>query len=820
VLSKLETVYDRESLEVVGHRIPRLDGIEKVTGTAQYTTDIQLPKMLYGQTLKSPHPHAIIKSIDISEAQNLPGVVCVITGRDIPNNNRVMGLTVSDQSILAADRVRFVGDEIAAVAAIDERTAEKAISKIKVEYEPLSAVFSVDKAMAKDAILVQDFAKSNIGSSRQVVAQDAEKGFAEADVIVEDTFLTTPIEHAPLETEAAVSSYDGSSLKVWTTTQVPYWDRVVLSRMLGIPQHRVRVITPHVGGGFGGRDLVLLLYICAALAWRVGGNRPVRMVRTREEEFTCSTHRHSMQIRIKLGAKKDGLLTAMQGRALIDAGAFVGWADALGQAQGHLFASRYKCENVKWEHFTVYTNNTPGGPMRGFGNGELSFALESTMDRLAHELKMDPIGLRRMNIVKQGYITPIGWNLKGCHLDECVDKVSEYFRAKRLELRQDDQNSRFRRGLGFACGSHWCGWRPGYNAHIWRTGFANPEELYAANPGSTYVVVGKNGQVQWRQGFESELIDADPSSCILNVSDDGTATVHIGEVDMGQGLYTTIAMIVSEETGIKLEDINVVGGDTHSGAFGIGTFASRSTFIAGNAALKAAKQVKRILLELASEMLNVPADQLKAANGKISLRDNPEKSVFIADVAFRAYATRRGGGIMVSSFHDPDSVLPDASGKGSIAEAYLFFAQGVEVEVDTETGIVKVLEVVSCHDVGKVINPIEAEGQVQGSVHQGIGHALTEEVVREKGRISNPNFLNYVIPPSTQMPKIKIMFVEKPESSGPLGAKGIGEPAMVGIAPAIANAIYDAVGVRMKTLPMGPEKVLAELRNRGSSKKD
>ncbi len=818
-MSVLESIYERDRLEVVGHRVPRLDGIEKVTGTAQYTTDIELPKMLYGQTLKSPYPHAVIKSIDISQAQSLPGVICVITGGDIPNNNRVMGITVSDQSILSADRVRFVGDEIAAVAAIDEKTAEKAVSLIRVEYQPLPAVFSADRAMTKDAFLVHDFAKSNVGSSKQVVAQDVEEGFSEADVIVEDTFLTSPIEHAPMETEAVVSSYDGSNLKVWSTTQVPYWDRVVLSRMLGIPQHRVRVITPHVGGGFGGRDLFTLLYICAALAWRVGGSRPVKMVRTREEEFTCSTNRHSMQIRIKLGAKKEGLLTAMQGKAIIDAGAFVGWAEALGQAQGHLFASRYKCENIKWEHYTVYTNNTPGGPMRGFGNGELSFALESMMDQLARELLIDPIKLRRMNIVKQGYVTPIGWNLKGCHLDECVDRVAEYFRAKRIELQQTNANSRFKRGIGFACGSHWCGWRPGYNARIWRTGYAKPEELYAANPSSPYVFVGENGKVQWRAGFDSELYDADPSSCILNISDDGTATVHIGEVDMGQGLYTTIAMIVSEETGIKLEDINVVGGDTNSGAFGIGTFASRSTYIAGNAALKAAKKAKEILFDLASDMLNAPTDQLKAADGKIFLRSYPERSVFIADVALRAYATRRGGGIMVSSFHDPDSVLPDSNGKGSIAEAYLFFAQGVEVEVDIETGIVRVLEVVSCHDVGKVINPIEAEGQVQGSVHQGIGHALTEEVIRQKGRIQNPNFLNYVIPPSVQMPKVKIMFVEKSETSGPLGAKGIGEPAMVGIAPAIANAIYDAVGIRMKTLPMGPEKVLAELQNTGSHEK-
>jgi putative selenate reductase molybdopterin-binding subunit len=787
-------------LDVVGKRVPQVNGMEKVTGSAVFTTDMTLPHMLYAKTLKSPCAHAVIVKINADKALKLPGVVTVITGADIPNNERAIGN--NDINILTTGKVRFIGDEIAAVAAVDEATAEKALELIEVEYEPLPAIFNIEDALKPGAPPIHDYE----APPRQVIAGDVEDGFKEADYIVEETFKTQPIEQAPLETEAVIAHWDGLNMAVWAGTQVPYWDRIVLSRTFEIPVNRIRVIVPFEGGAFGGKNLYRLLYICAALSWKT--RRPVKIVRNREEEFTCSTNRNAYNFHMKFGVKKDGRLTAMSCDTIIDAGAYLSWAYSLGQAQGHLFASLYKCPNIKYVYRAIFTNNTYGGPMRGFGNAEINFAVESMMNIIAKKLEIDPIDLRLKNAVESSYLTAIGWKIGGCALRECIQKASEEIK-KGFTPSNDPKKAK---GIGLACGVHWCGWRVGFAASVWRTGYPSEQELYKANPKSPFIKV-QDGKVRWRPGFlNTPAIDSDTSSCILIVNEDGTVVLHVAEPDIGQGSYTALAMIAAEELGIKLEDVKVIGADTNSGVFGFGSYASRVLFIAGRAVQNAAKEAKRGLAELASTYLKVDSGELEFKNRKIFVRTKPDQFMWLADAAFRAYATRGGGLLAFTGYCDPASIVPDPMGHGSIAEAYAFIAQGVEIEVNKETGELKVLRVVSCHDSGRIINPLAAEGQVEGAVVQGLGYALSEVLVRRGGRILNPNFTNYNILTFSNIPEIKVVFIEKEEPAGPFGAKGLGEPAIVCIPAALANALDNALGIRVKELPMTNERLFAEIK--------
>lgn len=785
---------------VVGKRLPQIGGVEKVTGSATFTVDMTLPQMLYGKTLKSPHPHALITKIKTNKAKELPGLVAVLTGADIPNNERAIGN--NDINVLTTDKARFIGDEIAAVAAVDEATAEKALELIEVEYKPLPAIYNIDDALKPGAAHIHDYE----APPRQVIAGDVEQGFKEADYIFEEGFKTQPIEQAPLETEAVIAHWDGYHMTVWASTQVPYWDRIVLARTFEIPMSRVRVIVPFEGGAFGGKNLFRLIYICAAVSWKT--RRPVKMVRNREEEFTCSSNRNAYNFHLKFGVKKDGRLTAMSCDTTIDAGAYLSWGHALGQAQGHLFASLYKCPNIRYVYKVVFTNNTYGGPMRGFGNAEINFAVESTIDIIAKKLKIDPVELRIKNAVEPNYITAIGWKIGGCALKECIEKASQ--EIKRGFTPSNNPNKV--KGIGLACGVHWCGWRVGFVASVWRTGYPSEQELYKANPKSPFITI-KDGGVKWRPGFlDTPDIDSDASSCILIVNEDGTVILHVAEPDIGQSSYTALGMIVAEELGIELEDVKVIGPDTNIGVFGFGTYASRVLFIAGRAAQNAAKEAKRALSNLASTYLKVAPSKLEFKDRKIFAGNESGKYMWLADAAFRAYATK-GGSLLVFTGHcDPASIVPDPMGHGSISEAYAFVAQAVEIEVNKETGELKVLRVVSCHDSGRIINPLAAEGQVEGAVVQGLGYALNEAIIRRGGRIINPNLCNYNILKFSNIPEIKVVFIEKEEPTGPFGAKGLGEPALVCIPAALANAIYNALGIRLKKLPLTDETLFAETR--------
>jgi putative selenate reductase molybdopterin-binding subunit len=792
--------------EVVGKRTSLINGMKKVTGSAVFTTDMALPNMLYGKTLKSPYPHAKIVKINVDKAKNLSGVATVITAADIPNNDSVIGISAADMGALSSDKVCFIGDEIAAVAAVDEVTAEEAVELIEVEYQPLPAVFTVEDVLKQGAPQIHDEVPP-----LQVVSGDVEAGFKEADYVFEENFETQPVEHAPPEPEAVVAHYDGHNMEVWATTQVPFWDRAALSRAFGIPINRVKVVIPHMGGAFGGRNKFRLLYIGAALSWKA--RKPVKLVRTNEEEFVCSTHRNPYRFHLQFGVKRDGSLTAMSCRTISDAGAYLSWAFALGQAQGHLFSSLYKCQNVRYLYQVAFTNNTYNGPMRGFGNSEINFAVESMMDIIAKKLRMDPVELRVKNAVEKNYVTPIGWKIRGCALKECIQEAAEEIK-KEATATTDPRKAR---GIGVACGVHWCGWRVGFNPFVWRTGYGSLEELYKAQPESPFIEV-KDGSVKWSEGFSDiPTIDSDISTCILTMNEDGSVTLRVAEPDLGQGSYTALAMIAAEELGIHVEDVEVVNPDTSSGVFGFGTYASRVLFTSGRAVQEAAQEVKQKLAQIASEHLEANPKDLEFEDKKIYVRGSPNKFVYISDAAFRSYFTRGSDLLTAKGCYDPESIVPDSEGHGSIAEAYAFFAQAAEIEVNKETGEIKVLRIVASHDSGRVINPLAAEGQIEGAIVQGIGYALSEILVRQDGRILNPNFTNYRMLPVGELPEIKTIFVEQDEPSGPFGAKGIGEPGLVCTLAAIANALDDALGLRVKDLPMSPERILSLIETNSSS---
>ncbi|BDF69307.1 aldehyde dehydrogenase [Oscillospiraceae bacterium] len=784
--------------DVIGKSTPLIDGKAKVTGTAEFVRDLTVPHMLYGKTLKSPYPHAKILGIDVEEAKKVPGVVDVVTGWDIPGNDRAVG-TSGDLAVLTTDKARFIGDEVAAVVAVDEKSADEALKKIKVEYEVLPTYGTMEEAMAGD-VPIHEVDEDNL--SLHVVTGNVERGLEDADLVVTETYRTQIVEHCPSDTEGVLASFDGTNLTVWANSQVPYWDKMMLGRIFRIPFSKVRVIVPCNGAPGGGRNVFRLLFIAAALSWKV--RRPVKMIRNREEEFTCSSIRDAYTFDIRFGVNRDGSLVSMDCFAHIDSGAYIGWSHALGQAQGHLFCSLYKCPNMRYTYQPVFTNNSYGGPMRSFGNSEINFAVESTMDRIAKELNMDPVELRLKNAVEANYETAIGWKIQGCGLKECIVKANE-------EIRKGFQPStdpRKIRSIGMACGVHWTGWRVGFNSFIWRTGFGSPEELYAARPDSPYLKL-VDGKPQWRDGFwDVPGMDSDRSSCLLIVNEEGSVVLHVSDPDLGQGTYTVMAMIAAEELGISVNDVKVIGADTDSGVFGFGTYASRCTFVAGNAVQDAARKAKEVIAGYAADFLEEDPGLMVFRKGMVSVEGHPEKCMKLADATFRAYSTRNGELLSFKGSYDPGSIVPDKDGKGSISEAYPFLAQAVEIELDKETGEVKVLRAVSVHDSGRIINPIQAEGQVQGALFMGLGATLSEVIQRKDGRCINPNFTNYHLFSLGDLPDIQVNFVDQVEPNGPFGAKGLGEPALVCIPASIGNAIYNAVGVRVKELPITPPRVL------------
>jgi len=757
-----------EKFSVVGQRVRRPEGYEKVTGDARYVADIVLPGMLIGRILRSPYPHARIVRIDTSKAEKLPGVRAVATAEDTIKQG--WGAFFPDQYPLSLGKARYVGEEVAAVAAIDHDIAEEALELIDIEWEELPAVFDPEEAMKEDAPLIHEDKKRNIAITIDVERGDIERAFAESDVIVEDTFESMHQWHCAIETIGSVAEYaPNGKYTIYMNTQTLFNARYRTAAALGVRESNVRIIQSAVGGGFGGKSADDNNAVVAAILARKT-RKPVKIINSREEEFLAGSRpRVPMKVWAKIGFKKDGRIRAKQIRVVADNGAYCGKAPAITSVAALRHDTCYKYSDVKTQAYLVYTNKIPTGAFRGFGNPSAEWAVEQVIDKGAHELGIDPLEIARMNAAEPGYVSPHGNRVQSCELKQCIDMAEQM-----LDWKKKRADRVPNRGLGLACTVH---------------------------------VSGKR-----------HFGDYDGSSATIKVNEDGKALILSGEGETGQGANTVLCQIAAEELGIPLEDVDVSLADTDLTTFCLGAFGSRLTYIAGNAVKDAATKVKQQLFETATEMLEASADDLVCRDGRIFVRGAETRTVTVGDVA-RARLFRRGGApIVASGSFDADSVLQDETRYGNESGAYNFGCQAAYVEVDPETGQIKVLHYVAASDCGTVIYPLGAEGQIEGSVAQGLGYALIEGLKIEDGRPLNPNFSDYRLPSMRDMPLLSHKFAESYEPTGPFGAKGLGELGMDPTAAVISNGIFDAVGVRIKTLPITPEKILKAIKEKEGKK--
>jgi len=785
----------------IGKEASRPDGPDKAAGKAVYIQDLQRPGMLYGKIKFSDFPHARIKHIDTSKAERLTGVRAVITATNTPEIR--LGF-LRDNFALKKDKVRQYRDEIAAVAAIDPEIAEEAIELIKVEYEPLPGLFSPHEAMKEGAPLVHETdPQGRPRANNQVPLQfhhesgDLEAGKRLAKHVVEGTFTTPMVQQCCMGTAGCIAEFDmNSNLTVWAKTQIPFLAQRDFNRALsdmGLAGKNARVIVPTLGGGFGsGLDTHCYEYIAILLAFRTG--YPVKIVYTRAEEFANLSPRQSSTTKIIQGCDQNGKLTFRHVEVLQDNGAYTSWGATYPSVMMMPATSLYRISNVYFNAQLVYTNNTYCQAMRGYGNPEFTWALESNMDELAEETGIDPFDFRMLNSNKPNETTPMGLKISTCGLKECLETV-----AQKLNWKKRYKKGKHR-GKGLASLIH-----VGGGARIYRS---------------------------------------DASGLILKLDDFGNVNVYHGGVEMGQGLHSVLTMAVAEALGVSSERVLINPTDTGTCPWDVGTHASRGAFMACNAAILAAnklrdkifglaevfypQEVEKNLKKLKKKNPNYKPpdfDVIKAArrenfelqDGFIFIKDGPQESWLRLELArlLRAIHFRNQGQMFTTEvFYDPPNELPDfKKGFGNISATYAFGTQGAEVEVDTETGEVKILKMVAAHDVGKVLNPQALKGQMYGAIAQGIGYAFYEELLSKQGKILNPNFRDYKIPRVYEMNfPIELEFIESNDKFGPFGAKGVAEPGLVPTAPAIANAIYDAIGVRIHDLPITPDKVLAALK--------
>jgi 4-hydroxybenzoyl-CoA reductase alpha subunit len=760
---------------VIGTAVPQVDSDKKVTGKITFIDDVELPGMLYGAILRSPYAHAKIIDIDTRKAEKLFGVRAVITSR---NTKMVKyGFTPfdpADEYAMAVDKVRYVGDVVAAVAAVDEDTAEEALELIEVKYEELPAVFNQEDAMKPGAPKIHDSAENNIAYRVSHVFGDVEKGFAESHYIREDRFETPMQSNAFLGTQGSVASFNPATgnLTIYEDAQMVYTFRPLLARIFGIQANKLNIIRPYLGGGFGAKSGAAIdAALCAGfLTMRTG--RPVKIIHSREEEFGNTRGREPLITYFKTGAKKDGTLVAMECKHISNAGAYFDMSGVDCRQDVGIFDLVLRCPNVKYEGYVVYTNTIPSGSFRGLTNNAFTFGQHCHMDMLARDLGMDVTDLYLKNARQKGDVTTAKYRLDSCGISECIHRVVETsgWKDKRGKLPKN-------RGIGFAMASHTCG----------STG---------SSPGAF-----------------------DISEMIVKVDDQGDVRVLSGRGETGQGATTMIVMCVAEELGLALGDISINElTDTDIIPFDRGNYASRGTILQGNAAVAAAQDVKQQLFEVVANKLEVNVDDLEAKNGRIFAKGVPGKGMTFKEAVKTYEASGRRLPLIGRGHHIPPTETTDMkTGEGNLSAAYGLGARVVEVEVDTETGQVKILSTVAADDCGKVINPLILNGQAQGGLLQNIGMALFEGIqYDEKGKVVNASFSDYRFPTVWQSPtNSKQIWVETIDPHGPYGAKGIAEVVALGWAPAIANAIYDAIGIRFRELPISPEKILNALKETG-----
>lgn len=759
---------------VVGKNVKKLDSVIRATGDAKYTTDMSVPNMLFGKILRSPHAHANIKSINTEKAEALPGVGAVITWKDVSRvpystagypKHTISGILPVPMSYLEDkyvldNKVKYYGEPVAAVAAADEKTAEEALKLIEVEYEVLEAVFDVEEATKPDAPDVHPGTRKNV-ADKVIKKGDVEKGFAEAYYTFEDTFTTVGQQHACMEPSASLAQVDASGkITLWSTTQVPFHIRRNIHEILGIPMNKIRVVKPPLGGGFGERQMLQYEVMCVSLAMKA--KKPVKIVTSREENLSYSTQRHPAKMKIKTGFTKDGILTAMQVEVTTNAGAYTGHSPYV---TGAMFSKiPYRCENILFNAHIVYTNLPDSGAFRGYGNPQISFARECHFDRVAKELGLDPIEFRIKNFVRVGEKNPLAlsssWILEANGIEECLRKGAKEIGFYEPKVKPADKNKVRGKGLSVAM-------------HVSGT---------SAEP--------------------------DFSSAQIRLNEDGTLMVLIGSPDLGQGSDTSSAQVAAETVGVKIEDVSVFSSDTDFTSFDMGSYASRQSYVGLNGIKRAAQKVKADILRYAFEMNpKIHKENLDTVDGWVVRRENGEKVVKISEVAFYAL------------YHSPDPMRIEESASYSAQNCPpALAAHFAEVEVDKETGEIKILQYVAAHDVGRAINPSIVEGQIEGATVQGIGYVLSEDMQYDKnGRLINRTYTDYKVPRALDIPdidKFKSIIVESYEPSGPYGAKSVAEMGVAPVPGAIANAVHDAIGVRFNALPITKERVIAALKEK------
>ena len=759
--------------KVIGKPVRKVDGIPLATGQPVFTLDVDLPGAAVGKVLRSPHAHAEIVRIDTSRAEELPGVLCVLHHGNVP---RIPCTTAGQgwpepspyDSFLFDRKVRFVGDRVAAVAAESEEIADEALRLIEVEYRVLPAVLDPEGATAPGAPVIHDEEDArgihdpqrNIAAAIDIRVGEIERGFSESDVVVETTCEFPYVQHVPLEPHCLIAYLDEEDrLVIRTSTQVPFHVRRIVARALGLPLSRIRVIKPRIGGGFGTKQEIILEDVAAALALRT--RRPVVMKYTREEEFVAARTRHPMKVRVKLGAKKDGKLHAIEMDVLSNTGAYGTHSLTVLSNVGSKTLPLYNKAPHIWFHGkAVYTNLPVAGAYRGYGATQGYFALEVAIDELAEKLGIDPLELRLKNHIRAGETSPIfekigegregkAQVIRSCALEECIREG-----AKRIGW-SEKRGKRLRDGP----------WVHGVGMAIAMQG--------------------------------SGITDIDMGAATIMMNEDGTFRLLVGATDLGTGSDTILAQIAAETLGVPVKAISVYSSDTDFTPFDTGAYASSTTYVSGNAVLLAARKVREEILRVASGVLGEPPGELELRDGRV-VSTRTGKGIPLAEVGHRAmYVTDQRHIIASASFVPPESPPPFAA----------FFA---EVAVDVETGRVRVVKFVGVADCGTPIHPRLAEGQLEGAIVQGIGHALYEEMLLSKrGGVRNPNLFDYRIPTAADVPDIEVVLIPSEEPTGPYGAKSIAEVGINGPAPAIANAIYDAVGVRLYRIPFTPDRVLS-----------
>ncbi|MDP6140513.1 MAG: molybdopterin-dependent oxidoreductase [Arenicellales bacterium] len=753
---------------LIGQRIPKQDAPEKINGRARYVHDINLPGQLVGKILRSGRLHARILAIDVAAARALPGVHAVITAADVPT--QTIGVT-RDNPPLKGDKVRCERDEIAAVAAETEELADAALALITVEYEDLPLLLDAAVAREAEAPLIHDDKPGNIALQFDYEHGDVVKGEAESDVVIEDRFGLHYVTHACMGVSGVIADFDDitGNLTLYSNTQVPFLHKREFAEVLELDPNRIRIIQPTIGGGFGSKlDIYPFEPICVYLARAAG--RPVKLVFSRAEEFLASPTRQPARVLLRSGCRNDGRLTFRKVDMLLDNGGYTSWGATTPMVMMQTFSSLYRVPHCLYHSTAAYTNNPYAGSFRGYGNLQATFAVEAHMDKLADAIGMDPLEFRLLNAQEAGEVSGQGMHFRSCGFKDCLRTAAD--RSDYLARRQQNIEQRstgpVQRGVGMASMLH--------------------------------------------VGGGAKIYPSDGCGTILKLDDFGHVTILTGASEIGQGSETVLSQLVCEELGLPLTSVTVVNNDTDITPWDVGVHASRTTFIAGNAAVGAARLAKEKILKAAAAATGQPMQELDLRGGGIVQRQDGSTLMTLDKLLRSMHFQDKADLVITSYYYEPPSVHQDDQHKGDVSAAYAWACQVVEVEVDSDTGVVRLLKCTAAHDVGRVINRLGIEGQIEGGIVMGQGYALSEDLAIRDGHCLNPGFRDYKLITAPEVPELDLSFIETMDGEGPRGAKGVGEAPAICVAAAVANAIENATGVRIYQLPFTPENVYRALR--------